>query len=416
MKLAVYGGMANNLYVLSHEVQAIPDVTCRFIRDRNDRFAFSQPCWEDCAATLSYDDVIGSSSWEWDRWDRWERDVDWRKPTWVDDPGHGNDAMQRRGDHFGQADLLLVCGVSATLAAFRSGRPYVIMPHGGDIRLAAGLARTPANLWIDKLFGHSQDRTLRKAYESALAVVTHGPLRIGGPLGGAQPKSMADYMPKVRFERLSIPVRPRPRPDAVSRRANLCRLMERLGLPPIERPIVLFVPSRVDYFWKGQDRLIEALRRLKSKNDFHVLFSGWGSNYADLRSKVGDVTATFLPFSLSKQVLYEFFTSVDVVVDQFILGHYGTATQEAMACGAPVMAWNDDSEYREHGRVPPPLLNARTVEDIHQNLEELRSGAIDGDAIGLAGKQWIEKNHSAEQVIDRLKAISSLKLGGTYFH
>lgn len=403
MKLSVYGGMANNLYVLAHEVQNIPGLQCRFIRDRNDRFAFSQPSWEDCAATLSYDDVLESSSWSWDRWSQWERDAHWQKPYWVDDPGY-DDADLKLEDCFREANLLLVCGVAATVAAYQSGRPYVILPHGGDIRLAAGLVRTPSRRWMHKLFGHPQDRILRKAYERARAVVTHGPLRIGGPLS-KEPKSMTDYLPGVRFERLSIPIRPRQRADAATRRAKLNAVLDRLGLPPVDAPMVLFVPSRVDYFWKGQDRLVEALQQLGANNDFHVLFSGWGKDYADLRGRVGDIAATFLPFSVSKQVLYEFFTSVDIVVDQFILGHYGTATQEAMACGAPVMTWNNESEYHEQCRTPPPIINVRSVEDIRRALQGLRSGSINAEAIGLEGKGWIGQNHSASQVADRLRSI-----------
>ena len=36
-------------------------------------------------------------------------------------------------------DYLFVCGVEATILAYISKVPYIIWPHGGDIRFASGL-------------------------------------------------------------------------------------------------------------------------------------------------------------------------------------------------------------------------------------------------------------------------------------
>jgi len=65
--------MANNMYVLSRALTHAGYTVC-FIRDRNDRYAFSQPVWEDCSFTLSYQEVIESSSWSWEEWNVRETD------------------------------------------------------------------------------------------------------------------------------------------------------------------------------------------------------------------------------------------------------------------------------------------------------------------------------------------------------
>lgn len=405
MKLTLYGGMANNLYVLAHEVQNVFGIECRQVRDRNDHFAFSQPCWEDGFGTMSYSDVITSASWDWSQWKEWEKGHNWRKPKWLLDPDYEDQDLSLEAC-FNQSDLLLVCGVIPTIAAYRSGRPYVIMPHGGDIRLAAGLTRTqPAN-WKHKLFGHPQDRVLRSAYKHARAVVTHGPVRIGGPLT-KRGESISKLLPGVRFETLSLPVRPRPRLDADTRRVKLNQLLRHLKIPEIDAPFVIFVPSRIDYYWKGQDRLLSALEALSKNNNFHVIFSGWGVDYLDLQSRANKSITTFLPFSLSKQLLYKFYTSVDIVCDQFILGHYGTSAQEAMACGAPVMMWNDDLEYLDNGRTPPPVINVHDVNEIQGALQQIQNENIDFESVGIAGKKWIEEAHSAGKVVQHLTAIKS---------
>jgi len=79
VKIGLYGGMANNMYVLSHALNHAGYPVC-FIRDRNDKFAFSQPVWEDCSFTLPYQTVIESSSWPWEEWDSLERMNEWHAP------------------------------------------------------------------------------------------------------------------------------------------------------------------------------------------------------------------------------------------------------------------------------------------------------------------------------------------------
>lgn len=425
-RIGFYGGMANNMYVFAKALAGIgADVT--FVRDRNDRFAFSQPVWEDVEANLSYAEVGASSGWTWQQWDGFETCNGWGQPDWLVDPQAGGEGkalvLPPSGwrhhlrpvqsspnaaavlEAMRACNRLVVCGVEATTLAGLSGRPFIIVPHGGDIRIAAGLARLGGDGgWLDRRFGSTPEALLKRAYVKARAVVTHGPLRIGGPLDPDR-RSFAELMPKARFEQLALPVFERSRPDRDGRRAQLESLCARLGIAVPDAEVIAFVPSRVDYYWKGQDRLLPALEAFAGKGGLHVIFSGWGKDYEDLRQRMSSLQATFLPCALSKQMVYAFFQASDLVVDQFVLGHYGTAAQEAMACGAPVVIWIDAADYHDVGRDPPPVINARTPDEIVAAFGDILSDKTDLDDLGKAGCRWILQHHGPEHVKTRLDQL-----------
>ena len=85
MKIGFYGGMANNMYVFAKAFHAAGVDVC-FIRDRSDKYPFSQPVWEDQSFTMHYEEVPRASGWSWERWSQQERDVGWIPPTWMVDP------------------------------------------------------------------------------------------------------------------------------------------------------------------------------------------------------------------------------------------------------------------------------------------------------------------------------------------
>ena len=423
-RIGFYGGMANNMYVFAKSLVKIgSDVI--FIRDRSDRFAFSQPVWEDVEAFLSYADVRASSGWDWALWSQFEERHGWHRPGWLLDPheqeAEDDFALPLRGwrhhvrpmqaapsakavlDAMQTCDSLVVCGVEATTLAGLSGKKFIILPHGGDIRIAAGLANLGQDgSWIDRKLGSTPEVLLKQAYAKAHAVVTHGPLRIGGPLD-TRKQSFSELMPTVRFDQLPLPVIQRSRPMRIERRKRLAVLCERLGISTPTAELIAFVPSRVDYFWKGQDRLVSALEGYADANRLHLIFSGWGKDYDNLRQRLSTEQATFLPCAMSKQLVYSFFQASDLVIDQFILGHYGTAAQEAMACGAPVMIWIDAADYVD--KEPPPVLNVRSPQDIVRLLTDVLVGRIDLEVIGEAGRDWILRHHGPEKVCERLEYL-----------
>jgi glycosyltransferase involved in cell wall biosynthesis len=421
MKIGLYGGMANNMYVFAKSFVKQGVKTC-FIRDRSDHYPFSQPVWEDVRATLDYDDVAKASSWSWQEWKNWEAEVGWKAPDWLADPLEGmttDGESPRRGilfahlarrhpyrrvviDLMANCDCLLVCGIEGTILAKMSGKPYVIWPHGGDIRKAAGLQ--PPQSWHPRIWLNYWlvGWLLRRAYRGALWIGTHDPKGIGRHIG--------DTTSKFQIEFLGIPLPLRRRLPKEERRKVLADLMKDLGLAEPKADWIGFIPSRIDFFWKGTDLLFRAIRQWNRGHNLHLIASGWGEDYRKAKEMIPAEQITFLPCTVSKPILYEFYGASDFVADQFLLGTYGTAAVEAMSCGTPVMMWIDEKAFRTREWTPPPVLNARGEQEILRLLGAVISGGIDLEAQGQLAQEWVAKVHRESIVILQFLARLSERL------
>jgi glycosyltransferase involved in cell wall biosynthesis len=431
MKIGIYGGIANNMYVFAKALSQHGVELC-FIRDRSDRYPMSQPVWEDVSFNMAYDEVPKAGSWSWESWSRKERELEWTAPAWLFDPlsdsgGQAHVAapstsfidtlyLKRfvRASHrapvlrkMQTCDVVLVCGAEGSLLAHASGRPFVIWPHGGDALIAAGLLQ-PRFLHIRPRLAHAMlRRQLVTAYASAICLGSHEPTGICADYLGAE-----HFIRTQRLAFLPIPIPLRTRlPDAGQRRRALNGLLARLGVDAPSSDYVGFVPSRVDYQWKGQDRVLRALLRLKREGKaagIHLIFSGWGVDFHAARRFVQDnglnACATFLDCALSKPFLFQFYSSADFVVDQFVLGMCGTSALEAMSCGAPLIAWNNNAAV-ERPWGAPPLLEARTEDDILAVLRKLADGHLDLQQTGASLQQWLGRVFDPATAASRLMSI-----------
>jgi len=418
MRLGLYGGTANNCYVFAHAF-AQSGISVRFIRDRSDSFSFSQPVWEDNRFTQSYKDVSASASFPWEWWSRKEVEVKWRPPDWLLDPMRSEPVHESPkplrssfwiakyilGGHcratvlemMQACDALIVCGVEAAILASVAGKPYGIWPHGGDIRLAAGLHPVPRRFW--RWPSHfALVHTIRRAYKRAVWVGTHDPKGIGAHIG-----DISRLLTKVNFRHVPIPISTQSRPVQDERRTRLIKLLAELGHNSPERQHVGFVPSRMDFSWKGQDRLLDAMAGLTDRSRPHLIFSGWGRDYSEAKRIVQEKglaqCVTFLQVSLSKPLLCEMFSACDFAVDQFHAGTYGTAMVEAMACGLPVIMWIDEEVYENRGWESPPVINCRTTADIAKALIRITSNSLDLEEAGRLSQAWVARVHNPEVVL-----------------
>lgn len=371
MRVGLCGGLANNCYVFA-KILAGAGRDVVFIRDRSDTYAFSQPVWEDAQFVMKYADVAETSTYSWQDWARIENERQWHAPSWMVDPlsyqgvasaDSGAPAwlspLGRR--YVGQTahraavvaamqscDVLLVCGIESAILAMMSGRPYIIWPHGGDIRFAAGMT-VPANGLKSRISIELQRMLLRAAYGKASWIGTHDPKGVGGVTAAAE-----KVLGNTSLIHLPIPAPLSDRPQKVHRRKRLSVLCQTLGIAEIDAEHIGFVPSRVDFEWKGHDLLLRALQKCSGRKKLHLIFSGWGKDYSKAKEYVTqqglDEEVTFLPFSLSKPILAEFFSMTDFAVDQFrFLGTYGTAMVEALAAGCPTLMWIDEHAFRVRG-------------------------------------------------------------------
>lgn len=436
LRVGLFGGMANNMYLFAKALVAAGVDAC-FVRDRTDRFAFSQPVWEDAELVLTQEDLAASAGWGWEKWAAVERAHDWVAPEWLCDPHrvqsqgtvpvtepegtlarHIHRTYCRTFAGWSESltrlramDVNLVCGIEGTLLATAAERPYIVMPHGGDALMAAGVDGIRFDN-ADAATCHAQIcGDLRRCYLNAGGVVCPGPSLLPVKSPDDERLGMA-RLTGVPIHRLGIPIWSDQAPGEPSERDGLRALLERL--PWSERPahplhgdalhgdaLSILIPSRIDFRWKCQDLLLQALATIDAPHRVTVVTLGWGADQPDWNREGsalshrsgGRIAFVHIPFVVSKPILRQLVSAAHLVVDQFFNGLYGTATVEAMACAAPVMIWIDDESYAVRGWPPPPVINCRTANDIAIALERILSGAIDLPALGRRAQAWVRSVH-----------------------
>ena len=96
--------------------------------------------------------------------------------------------------------------------------------------------------------------------------------------------------------------------------------------------------------------------------------------------------------------MIQYYNIADIVLDQFVLGSWGTSTPEAMSCGKPVlMFYKKEFILRAFGE-EPPILNSFSEGDIFSNLMKLAKDMDFRKEIGRKSRDWIIKTHSPKVV------------------
>lgn len=396
-----------------------------YIRDRSDRYPFSQPVWEDQPFSMHHEEVPRASSWDWERWTQQELETDWTPPDWLVDPLSiasaptgpvglsGMPILDRlwtrrylRAPHrlnsllaMCNCDVLMVCGIEGSILARLSGKPYIIWPHGGDLLVAAGMLQPSLRQFRQRVVHGIMSRHMQAALNGAICVGNHEPSGISSDYYGAE-----RYIQRLHLVFMPIPIPVRPRAGAAVRRERLSALLQEMGLETHCGGLTGFVPSRIDYRWKGHDRLLSAIVTRRSAlraTRTRIIFTGWGEDLQHARrfaseNDIADITV-FLDVAMSKPMLFRFYDCVDFAVDQFTLGMYGTAALEAMAGGCPLMIWLNDAYERSWGA--PPVLNVSSSEQIARGLDDIVTGHYDLEAASIALQAWMERTHGARRVI-----------------
>ena len=418
--------MANNLYLLGKALNAAGHNVI-FIRERDIAYALSQPVWEDCELTLSYDELPQTADYSPEQWTAIEKKLGWLAPKWLWDPlgksVDGGEHQQLTALKLGfsptdaaimrkmrECDILITSGAKGSIIALQSGIPYVIQPHGGDLMIAARLLRmiAPKNI-NERLFGNTWEQNVRTAFNRAVAIATHSKyLNQSKPLSS---QLIPDRwrLARATFGELATYTPTQPPLTHAERGQLLENLAETLGFEFPTGRYVVFVPSRVDFFWKGQDRLMQSLQTHRIRDKFHFIFAGWGENYAELRASCQESgsSASFLGHVFSKPLLYELMAASDLVVDNFVSGHYGTTGVEAMGRGTPLLTWCEPKQYRGSTSLPP-VLQAKTPDDIERMLLRCADGRIDLQAAGRDAYRWAIDHHSESSVASQVMKLFKL--------
>jgi glycosyltransferase involved in cell wall biosynthesis len=169
-------------------------------------------------------------------------------------------------------------------------------------------------------------------------------------------------------------------------------------------------PSRHDWHVKGIDRLLRAfaeLVRSQRPNTVLLLFD-WGQEAERSRELVRELgvenNVRWSP-PLPKVRLIDAYRAADVVLDQFLIGTFGAVAPEAMACARPVVMAFDPSLHAWCFPTLPPVVDARTPEQIYVELSRLAANEDERLALGQAGRDWVEGHHGWRVAVERQIAI-----------
>jgi glycosyltransferase involved in cell wall biosynthesis len=386
-----------------------------FIEDRGGNFPHSQPVWDDV-------DAFFSSCFDYQSidWLEFESKHGWRPPPWYLRPEiikRGEQIIFRKSpapffvktlaclflhprpdalfvfNQLRQCDFLIVCGIKASIIALLTGRPYMIFPQGTEMRVAIGAEKISAGL-------------KSKIIEW---LIVRG-FRAASFIGSSLPDGSAE-VPQKKYRRFqTLPIERIPLPyiseKRLSKRERYKRLFELLNKFDVHIPnakFYAFIPSRINFYWKGHDRLLRAIKNYHEQLDIHFMFLGWGDDYLEAMKYVNENglsdNVTILPLFLSKQRLFKFFKSVDFIIDELNgSGSYGTSLSEAMSVGCPVVTWISDM-FDRPGWSPPPIIQAHTEAELGNAMLEISNGDIDLGEQSRKVTEWFSQVHESSAVL-----------------
>ena len=177
--------------------------------------------------------------------------------------------------------------------------------------------------------------------------------------------------------------------------------------------LIFFSASRMSWNIKGTDKLVKAwslyIQSTKMDPLPKLWMVAWGDDVEKTKALVASLpkkvreTIEFSPL-LSKPKLVEAYHTADVVCDQFILGSYGTAAPEAMACGRPVLMYLDEYYNKMCYGDVPPVANAYSVLGIAKELMKLEDYEY-RRTLSLKGHAWAKFHHNPSKVAEQHKRL-----------
>ena len=280
-------------------------------------------------------------------------------------------------DLFRSYDLVQAYSTDPILALVAGASPYIAFEHGTMREIPF------EHSWLGRL--------LTLAYRRAAAVVITNP----DVLDQARRLGIENYVfiPHPLDERKYTP-------GPTPLRAKL----EADGAD-----FILLCPSRHDWNIKGTERMLQAFALFVAERpNALLLLSDWGLEVDRSRaliSRLGIDRNVRWVDPLPKLQLIEAYRAADVVLDQFLIGTFGAVAPEAMSCGTPVVMAFDAEHHRWCFPALPPVVDARTPEEIRSALQRLAEDPAERARLARAGRAWVEEHHSSRMVVERQLAL-----------
>jgi glycosyltransferase involved in cell wall biosynthesis len=156
---------------------------------------------------------------------------------------------------------------------------------------------------------------------------------------------------------------------------------------------------------KGNDKMIRAFAKfVKDVPHAKFIMVAWSvdeKNSHDLANSLGISDKIEWIKPVPKNQLIQYYNAADIVLDQFVLGSWGTSTPEAMCCGKPVLIFYKKNYIVRAFGEEPPILNSFTEDEICSCMMKLAKDAEFRLELGKKSREWIIKTHSSRIVARR---------------
>lgn len=223
-------------------------------------------------------------------------------------------------------------------------------------------------------------------------------------------------------------------PEVIITNIDCIPAAERLGIEPIRRHLCLhaydtdaaisysrnpqpsplagegpyfFAPAR--HHWKegneswlkGNDVLIRAAAEVKRQGHaFRLVFVSWGqeldlSKQLIRECELEDRVIWLPPLPVSR--VWSIYCGAAAVLDQFRAPAFGGVSLDTMALGRRLITGYDAEMGAKFFHAPPPIFNARTVEQVSSAMIAVLSDPDDRQGRGAANQRWFEVEHSVEK-------------------
>ncbi len=172
--------------------------------------------------------------------------------------------------------------------------------------------------------------------------------------------------------------------------------------------MLAFVPSRLDFHWKGSDVMLRGVADAMAQTPGLVLAcAGWGADRDPARALAAELgiadRVRFLPNAFSKRRLLRHYRAADVVLDQFAIGSYGSSALEAMSTGRPLLIHLDAQRFARVAGMPP-IVNVRDPGAIGSALAALARDPAARARVGAEQRAWVIE-HQGAQLADRVHEL-----------
>ena len=171
---------------------------------------------------------------------------------------------------------------------------------------------------------------------------------------------------------------------------------------------LFFHPSSHIEKVKGNQNLIKAYAKYvkeKRPNSLLVMVE-WGEDAhksLKLVSDLGISDKVVFKKWLSKQEIFNYMKSADIVFDQFILPSSSTIQREACALGKPVVKYMDGNWFKVYGEMP--FIPAGTEKELYEVMVDYHGNHDKYRALGNSAKSFVAKYYDWRYITDKIIGV-----------